>query len=107
MIRFPCSYLGKEVELTLERERHITERHPDLLPDHRDRIAITLADPDQIRRSSRFARALLFSRWYPDLKNGKHVVVVVINSATDGRCWVVTAYIARRVAEGEAEWVRS
>ena len=35
MNRFPCPYLGGEVELTEERERHITERHPDLLPEYR------------------------------------------------------------------------
>ncbi len=64
----------------------------------------TLADPDQVRRSVRFGNARLFSRWYDDL--GKHVVVVVI-SEPDGRHWIVTAYIARRLAEGETEWKRS
>jgi hypothetical protein len=46
MICFPCPYLQSEVELTEERERHIVERHPDLLPEHRVCIADTLADPD-------------------------------------------------------------
>ena len=45
-MRFPCPYLRSEVELTREREKHIQERHPDLLPRYRDRIALTLADPD-------------------------------------------------------------
>ena len=27
--QFPCPYLKGEVELTSERGRHITERHPD------------------------------------------------------------------------------
>jgi hypothetical protein len=40
------------------------------------------------------------------LKNGKHVVVVVVNAA-DGRDWIITAYIARALAAGEVEWVRS
>ena len=56
MARFPCPYLGAEVELTDERELHIGERHPDLLPAHRDRIAHTLADPDQVRRRQRAVR---------------------------------------------------
>jgi len=47
--RFPCPYLGADVELSEARERHIAERHPDLLPEHRDRIATTLADPDTVR----------------------------------------------------------
>ena len=37
MASFPCPYLGGDVELTDERERHIAERHPDLLPEHRAR----------------------------------------------------------------------
>jgi hypothetical protein len=77
-----------------------------LLPEHRDRIFTTSADPDQVRRSKRFESALLFSRWYDDLKNGKHVVVVVVTAA-DGRDWIITAYIARALAAGEVEWVRS
>ncbi|HZK89545.1 MAG TPA: hypothetical protein VFC56_05295 [Stellaceae bacterium] len=57
---FPCPYLHVLVELGDERERHIAERHPDLHPRHRDRIAATLADPDQVRRSCRFGEA----RWF-------------------------------------------
>jgi hypothetical protein len=51
MTRYPCPYLNGEVELTVERERHIAERHPDLLPEHRDRVGETLAEPDQVRSS--------------------------------------------------------
>ena len=31
-----CPYLKTHVELTEERERHIREKHPDLLPQYRD-----------------------------------------------------------------------
>jgi hypothetical protein len=44
MSRFPCPYLKGEVELTAERELHIAERHPDLLPGHRQRVAETVCD---------------------------------------------------------------
>ncbi len=105
MISFPCPYLKGEVEVTAERERHIAERHPDLLPEHRDRIAETLAAPDQVRRSIRFGSAKLFSRWYTDLRGGKHVVVVVVCEFAPGeRHWIITAYMARKLAEGEVEW---
>jgi len=91
--------------LSDERERHIRERHPDLLPEYSDRIAGTLLAPDAVRRSSRSAGARLFSRWYNDIKDGKHVVVVVLTGQGVGnRHWVVTAYLARRLAEGETEW---
>lgn len=48
---FPCPYLGG-VELTAEREAHIAQMHPDLLRTMEE-IARTLADPDQVRRSTR------------------------------------------------------
>jgi hypothetical protein len=60
--QFPCPYLGGTVELGEERERPIAERHPELLPARRELIAITLADPDQVRTSSRLVNAKLFSR---------------------------------------------
>jgi len=104
---FPCPYLNAQVELTDERERHIAERHPDLLPEHRSRIADTLADPDQVRRSVRFASARLFSRLFDSVRGGKHVVVVVVSESVPGaRHWIITAYIARRLAQGEIEWKR-
>jgi hypothetical protein len=107
MSRYPCPYLEAEVELTAERDRHIAERHPDLLPEYRGRIAETLARPDQVRRSTRFAGARLFSRWYADVRLGKHVVVVVVSEPDSAeRHWIITAYMARRLAEGVLEWKR-
>jgi len=108
LTRFPCPKLGGEVEFTAEREAHIRDRHPDLLPDHREKIAETLADPDFIRRSIRMATARLFSKWYNDLRNGRHVVVVVVSEGgATARHWIITAYIARSLGEGEVEWQRS
>ena len=107
MVRFHCPYLDGEVELTGERERHIAESHPDLLPEHRARIADALADPDQVRRSARAVGARLFARWFEGLRGGKHVVVVVVSGPAAGRHWVIPAYMARRLAEGETEWTRS
>ena len=108
MVRFPCPYLQGEVELTDERESHIAENHPDLLPDHRDKIATTLSEPDEVRRSVRFTSARLFVKWHDNLRGGKHVVVVVVTEGTPvGRHWIVTAYVARKLAEGEKEWERN
>jgi hypothetical protein len=77
--RFPCPYLNGEVALTEERERHITERHLDLLPEYRPCIAETLSALDQVRASVRFGSAKLFSRWYAEVRQGKYVVVVVVS----------------------------
>ena len=101
-----CPYLDGEVEMTDERESHVAERHPDLLPEFRDHLAQTLTDLDQVRRSARFGDALLFSRWFPDVRGGKHVVVSSEKEAVR-RHWLVTAYIARKLAEGQIEWKRS
>jgi len=39
--KFPCPYLKGEVEPADERERHIAERHPELLPAHLVKIEQT------------------------------------------------------------------
>ncbi|MBI4506320.1 MAG: hypothetical protein HY691_12360 [Chloroflexi bacterium] len=99
-------YLGGWVELTPERERHIAEHHPDLLPEHRALIAAALVEPDQVRRSARMSTARLFSRRFIAELAGKHVVVVVVSDPPRSRHWIVTAYIARRLAGGDSEWTR-
>ncbi len=105
--RFPCPYLKAEVEWTRERQAHIAERHPELLPEHAHRVAETLALPDQVRRSKRFGSARLFSKWFADLREGKHVVVVVVSDmGPNDRHWIITAYLARRLEEGAVEWKR-
>lgn len=105
MRQFHCPYLNADVEMTAERERHIAARHPDLLPQFMDALAGTLLDPDAVRRSPRAPGARLFSRWYNDVRGGKHVVVAVMSGAgSPKRDWIVTAYMTRRLAEGETEW---
>lgn len=94
--------------MTAERERHIAEHHPDLLPSHRDRIAQTLMDPDEVRQSSQLSGALLFSRRYDDELTGKSVVVVVMTAGgAKERNWVVTAYITRKLVSGATKWKRN
>jgi hypothetical protein len=105
MASLACPYLSEEVELSPERERHICSHHPDLLPDYRHCMIDTVADPDQVRLSSRDRKAKLFTKWFQDLRGGKYVVVVVICSP--GNPWVITAYMARKLAEGEIEWRKS
>ncbi len=107
MEKLPCKYLGGFVEWTAEREGHIADNHPDLMPAHRGKIAETLADPDQVRRSVRLGSARLFSRWFSGVKGGKHVVVVVVSDVAKQRHWIITAYIARKLAEGELEWKKN
>jgi hypothetical protein len=100
-----CRYLGKEVELTEERERHIADRHPDLLPNVVTRIEETLADPDEVCKSRRFGSARLFFRRFTGSKGV--IVVVVGQTEPTPRHWVITAYQARKPPAGDLEWKRS
>jgi hypothetical protein len=94
--------------LTDQREQHIAEPHPDVLPEQLQRLADTLANPDQVLRSLRSTNARLFARWYNDLLGGKYVVVVVMSDPPPAvRHWVITAYIARRLTGGRIEWTRN
>ena len=107
MAYFFSPYLDSDVELTDERAYHIANRHPDLLPKHRQFIADTLVNPDRVRRSSRSNNTKLFSRWFESLRGGKYVVVVVSDPTPLERHWIITAYIARRLAKGgDIEWQR-
>jgi hypothetical protein len=104
----PCPYLDSPVELTDERERHITRHHPDLLPARRERMIEAVGDPDQVRRSSRVGNGRLFAKWFGDLRGGKYVVVVAVSDQRQKtNPWIITAYMARKLAEGEIEWQRS
>lgn len=102
-----CPYLDAQVELSEAREFHIAESHPDLLPEYRERLAEVVAEPEVVRRSTRFAGAWLFSRWYDAIRGGKHVVVVIVSEPPPAeRHWVITAYLARRLSGGEVTWKR-
>ena len=106
-MEFFCPYLSGPVELTDERQEHITDHHPDLLPENLNCIKETISDPDQIRRSKRFHNARLFTRWFEDVNRGKYVVVVVVTDQELPRHWIITAYIARKLAQGDVEWQKS
>jgi uncharacterized protein YuzE len=57
---FPCPYLNAEVELTDEREAHIADAHPDLMPEFLGQIRQTLANPDIGKWRARMAEKLTF-----------------------------------------------
>ncbi len=98
MTLLSCPYLGGTVELTDERRQHILVKHPDLLPEHFDHLAKTVADPDQVRRDNRFPATRLLARWFDDLKGGKFLIVAVVSDPPpdEERHWIVIAYVARK-----------
>lgn len=97
---FSTPYLGASVGLDEERERHILLRHPDLLPEYRLLLGEALLAPDRVRRSARDPSALLFSKFFPSLLGGKRVVVVVVTDPRAAAHRIITAYITRRIVEG-------
>lgn len=94
MRTFPCHYLKGEVELSDEREAHIADSHPDLLPEFLLQVGLTLAAPDEVRRSLRLSSTRIFCRQFEEVRHGKYVVVVVVSETT--MTW--------RLANGEIEW---
>ena len=97
-----CPFLNCNVELSDNRRAHIETDHGELLPDHPEFIEAVLETPQVVRNSTRMAGAFLLSRWYPHFMRGKHVVVVV--KREDTRCWIVTAFVARRLSGGILIW---
>lgn len=92
-----CTALNSNVVLTQERLKHIEQGHPEVAPEHIDKIVETIQDPGLVRVSRRQTGGLLLSRWYPEILNGKHLVVVVIS--TEKRSWVATAYFTRQIRD--------
>jgi len=108
MILMPCPFLKQTVRMSAEREAHVLSVHSELAPDWPALLAQTLDDPDELRWSDRDEETLLFGRWYPELLDGKHVIVVVVLDASGGQQpWIVTAFIARRWPAGVLAWRRS
>lgn len=108
MESFPCPYLGGTVELTAEREQHIKEEHPNLLPQFRHRIAEVLADPDQVNRSKTLENTLLFAKFYDVPSRARYAVIIVVSdSAPVERNWIVTGYMARKLPKGAVEWTKN
>jgi hypothetical protein len=81
------------VELTDERELHIRLRHPDLLPAHLSALELTVNNPDHVKQNAFNPDKHELSKWFPDLKGGKFVVVQVITEHSPPRNWIVTAYL--------------
>ena len=91
------SVLGKTVELTSERKKHILLYHPDLKP-YFSKVKNVLLKPGEIRISKSDASVLLFYKYFVNIKLRKYIVVAVkINK----RCFILTAYLSNRILSGE------
>lgn len=103
--KFFCSYLNSLVELTNERINHIITRHPELTNNYEKYISETLINPDQVRNDLRFQDTLLISRYYPQFNKGRSVVIAIVTEIN--RNFIVTAYTARKITQGEIIWTKN
>lgn len=89
------SCIGKTVELTNERRKHVFERHPDV-ELHFDKIEKTLLEPNEIRIDKHDLGVLLFYKRFSKM-NRYLVVVVKINK----RNFILTFYSTKRIRTGD------
>jgi hypothetical protein len=80
------------VELTSEREKHILSFHPEVR-SQRKHFALTLAEPEIIRRSRFDPKAYVL---YRAISQGKYIAVVV---KTNHRSFILTAYLTRKIQQ--------
>ena len=89
--------LGFRVRTSQAYWHKIVLKHPDLA-EHLEWVKQALASPDEIRRSSRDANVLLFYL----AGNRRWVVAVARRANSEG--FLITAYQADAIKEGETIW---
>ena len=101
MIRFSIQTpIGFSVRTTEEYWQKLLQKHPDI-SDLEEDLKQTLANPGEIRRSSRDPEILLF---YQAIKPKRWVVAVTRRLNGDG--FLITAYQTDAIKEGETLWLR-
>jgi hypothetical protein len=88
---------GNKIVLTEERWNHIVFRHPKMAKNY-EKLEKTLAEPSVIVESRLNKSVRLYHRRFSALKG---YVVVVVNIT---RKFVITAYIALKVKQGNIVW---
>lgn len=92
--------LGFTVRTSDNYWQRLIAKHPDIA-DLEDLVQQALANPDEIRRSSRDTEVLLF---YLARKEKRWVVAVARRLNGDG--FLITAYQTDAIKEGETIWRR-
>jgi hypothetical protein len=105
--RFHCPYLNTTIELTDEREQHITVFHPGTLPDYLAQLEQTRLDSELVRCRDRDPNAIIFSKWFETIRTGRYLIVVVVDQAAIDRHWIITTYTARKITGGTILWQKT
>ena len=96
-------YKSDTIELTEERWSHVVSQHPEI-EVLKDKIEVTLADPDYVKRSLRDSEVELYYRFFEDVFEGKYFLVVV--KGGDKRKFLLTCYVTDAIKKGETLWQR-
>lgn len=92
----------RSVRLTEERLNHLETDHPEM-KDQSQRIAETLLQPDEIRRSNSDQQVELFYRLYPQTPvTTKFLCVVVKVLPADN--FIITAFYTDAIKKGVLLW---
>ena len=89
--------IGKSVDLTSERRKHILSKHPEL-KYHTSTIKKVLSDPDEIRVSKLNDHVLLFYKFFDKILGGKYIVVLI---KTNERDFILTSHVTDKIKAGE------
>lgn len=92
-----ASYLGRTIELTSERKKHILIFHPDLKP-YVKLIKEVLLEPDELRVSKSDPKSLLFYKHFATILQGKYIAVVV---KFNERNFILSSYLTNHIKSGE------
>jgi hypothetical protein len=90
----------EEIVLTDTVREAILEKHPEV-GDFIDQVGEILAHPDEVRKSVRDERSVLYYRFRSDVLNGKWLVVVIKRI---DRNFVSTIYATDRIKSGDVLW---
>ena len=91
---------GHRLRLTAKQRRHILAAHPELKP-YLTRFAEVVKAPEWVKRSRRDPRVYLYYRFYPDLFDGKYILVVA-RIGHEGQ--LLTCYVTDTIKPGELLW---
>jgi hypothetical protein len=96
---------GREVRLPEERLNHIYTTH-SYMKGMEWTIEETLKDPDILRRSTSDPESVrLYYRWFRGTLVGDKYVCVVVK-ALESDAFIMTAYVADYIKDGEEIWRR-
>jgi hypothetical protein len=94
---------GNAIALADSVREVILLKHPEAA-DFVDRIDKVLLEPDEVHRSVRDERSILYYRFEHDLLNGKWIVIVV--KRVD-RHFISTIYVTDQIKSGDVLWKKN